>query len=577
MHRRIAVLIALLAGCASQPDEKLEPIDLTIRQTPQVTISTPPPGSFVAPSADGMIDVAGTAHGASILVNGKSTPVDSKGTFHARVAATPGLNVIDAHLSGLLGGESQRAFVYGDFAQPSAMLPSGVMVRSTALAFDDHQPDLNDYSAIARAMIAQLDLMALVRQLPPFTWTLGSASVDVVLTDVHFAQDKLALDLRPRDGGTHADGGLQGLGITLQLTLHYLGTHTTTGTVTVDAVGFSADIEAAYAKGQIVASTEVPQIQLGKLEVSTDLDFPGVDDFLTFLANEFKDLIASSVAQAIQANAANHFALELNQIGLPASFSLAPYGLPATLSVTDAFDGASFDANGATISAATRFAWPAGTGSGPGSLVLGSAPQASFPAATMAVSVSADALNQATFAVWGQNGLERVVYPGKKYPGFRLDPLIAAPALPPVIRTSGNKVQISLGDVVLSTTLHTWLADFPFQVTLSALSDVALDIDPANGALRMSPAGTPTIWIDVNTLFGVVPDALLAPLSDLLQQIAPSIVTKLVKPIEVPLPTMSLAKLVPGSKASVGLTSPVNVTVDAAAKRVIVSGDLAEY
>src|SRR5438874_3419946 len=219
MHRRFldATALVLLTGCAPQPDDKLEPIDLTVRQKPQVTIASPAAGAFVTPSADGMIDVTGSAHGSSIRINGQTTPVDSAGNFHARIPASDGLNVIDAHLSGLLGGESQRAFLYGHFAEPSALLPSGVMVRSTAAAFDDHQPDLDDYSSIARAMIAQTDLMALVRQLPPFTWTLGSASVDVVLTDVHFAQDKVALSLSPRDGGTHAGGGLQGLSITLKL------------------------------------------------------------------------------------------------------------------------------------------------------------------------------------------------------------------------------------------------------------------------------------------------------------------------------------------------------------------------
>lgn len=113
--------------------------------------------------------------------------------------------------------------------------------------------------------------------------------------------------------------------------------------------------------------------------------------------------------------------------------------------------------------------------------------------------------------------------------------------------------------------------------TGAAASDVALDVDPANGALRMTPTGTPVIWLDVNTLFGVVPDALLAPLSSLLQKLAPGVVEKLVKPIEVPLPKLRLAKLIHGSTASIGLTAPVAVAVDTAARRVIVSGDLAEY
>ena len=569
MDKRIVVMAAvvLFAGCASQPNDQLEPIDLTIHQKAQVSIASPAPGASVSTTGDGMVDVSGTAHGSSILINGKATPVDAAGNFHARIAATPGLNVIDAHLSGLLGGESQRAFLYGDFATADATIPAGVMVRSTGAAFDDHSGDLDDFSAIARAMLAQVDIMQYVRQLPPFNWTLGPASVDVSVTDVKFAQDKTQLTLSPRDGGAHTDGGLNALAITLQTTLSLSGIFqvTTNAVVSVDTVGFQADIDAAYQNAAIVASTETPRIQLGNIDIKTDLNFDTIDKLLTFLANQFKDLIASTVADQIQANAANHFALALNQIGLPDHFSLQPYGLPATLAVTDAFDGAGFDAQGVTISAATNFAWPAGT-TAPvtaGSLTLGSAPATSFPAAT--------------FAVWGQNGLVRTVWPGKKYPGFKLDPLVAAPALPPVIVADGANVRASVGDIVVTTTLHTFLVDFPVQATISGSSDVSMDIDPQNGALRMTLIGAPTVWVDVNTLFGVVPDALLAPLSQLLQQLAPSIVEKMVKPIEVPLPKMKLAKLIPGSTASLGLTSPVAVAVDAAAKRVVVSGDLAQY
>ncbi|MGZ6143303.1 MAG: hypothetical protein ACXWLM_08190 [Myxococcales bacterium] len=580
----IAAALVLFAGCASQPKDDLEQVDLTIHQKPQIGIASPAPGSFIQATEDGMVDVVGTAHGSSIQINGHVTPVDAQGNFHARIPAAEGVNVIDAHLSGLLGGESQRAFLYGNFADPSATIGSGVMVRATAPAFDDKSGDLDDFSAIARAMLAQVDIMQYVKQLPPFTWTLGDVSVDVAVTDAGFDQKNVGLVLSPRAGGAHADGNLANTSVTLAMTVHYGGDWTTTGSVAVDTVGFTADLDAAYsAKDQaIVASTEAPSIALGTIKVTTDLGrtFPGIDDFLSFLANQFKGLIAQTIAQQIQASAANHFALALNQIGLPSEFPLQPYGLDATLAVQDAFDGAGFDAQGVTISVATNFAWPQGKGvlSGLGSLAVGSTPSTSFPDATMSVSVALDAMEQATFAVWGQNGLQRVVYPGKRYPGFILDPLVAAPALPPVVMAKdGTHVQVSLGDIVVSTTLHTWIADFPVQVTVSGLSDVALDVDPANGALRMTPTGTPTIWLDVNTLLGVVPDALLAPLSQLLQSLAPGIVQKMVKPIEVPLPKMSLAKLIPGSTASLGLASPVNVAVDTAAKRVIVSGDLAEY
>ena len=75
----------------------------------------------------------------------------------------------------------------------------------------------------------------------------------------------------------------------------------------------------------------------------------------------------------------------------------------------------------------------------------------------------------------------------------------------------------------------------------------------------------------------MVPDALLAPLSAALQAIAPSIVEKMVKPIEVPLPRLPLGNLIQGSTASLGLAAPVTVAVDVGAQRVLVSGDLAQY
>src|SRR5437660_95164 len=105
--------------------------------------------------------------------------------------------------------------------------------------------------------------------------------------------------------------------------------------------------------------------------------------FLPWLANTSKDVIASTVASALQGSAANHFAITLNQIGLPSIFSLQPYGLSAMLKSTSDFDGAAFDGAGANISATTNFSWPPAR-STPGSLLQGSSPATSFPAAPFA-------------------------------------------------------------------------------------------------------------------------------------------------------------------------------------------------
>ena len=577
--RTFAWMSVAVAACGGQAPQGEDRADLTFHQKPQITITSPLPGSFVSATADGMVDVAGTTRGSSLTIDGVAAAVDAAGNFHARVQAQPGINLIDAKVSGLLGGESQRAFIYGNFATLDQQLAGGVMVRSTAAAFDDHSGDLDDFSGISRAMLAQVDLMALVKQLPPYTYDFNGGSVDVSLTDVEFDKNAIVLDLSPKAVGAHVDGSLAKVKVSLAFTLHYNGDYTTNGTVSVDTVGFDGDLDLSYASPAIDGSMAAPVIQLGKIGVTTDLNFPGVDDFLTFLANQFKGLIEQSLEQQIAGSAANHVAVTLNEIGLPPVLDMARYGLPAKVLAGGSFDGAWFDDQGATISMAMNFSSPVAPPAGtPGSLILGGLPASSFPTSTFAASISVDALNQATFAVWAQNGLSMQVYPAKSWGIFKLDPVMAAPRLPPVITaTSDGRLQISLGDIDVTTELHALFFDGPVEASITATADVAADIDASNGNLRFTLAGAPQISLDVTNLLGVVPDALLAPLSAALQKMAPQIVEKLVKPIEAPLPHLPLARLIAGSTATLGLAAPVNVAVDGAAQRVMLDGDLAQY
>ena len=109
MHKLAAALIVMAGvGCASQPSDQLEPIDLTIRQRPQVTIASPAPGSFLNVAQDGMIDVTGVANGSAIVVNGHSTAVDSHGNFHARIPASEGVNVARSTTSARSPGRCSR-------------------------------------------------------------------------------------------------------------------------------------------------------------------------------------------------------------------------------------------------------------------------------------------------------------------------------------------------------------------------------------------------------------------------------------------------------------------------------------
>ena len=206
--------VVFAAGCAgqSQQDADAQAIrdarrQMTFHQKAQVTIAQPAAGSFIPTTRDGMVEVAGTAaHGSAVIVNGQSVWLDAPGAFHARVPALPGINVITVHLHSLWGGEAQRAFLYGDFASPSAAIASGVMLRATAAAYGDKDADVDDFSVIGKALLGQVDMMAWVRQLPPYTWSFPGGSVDVSLADVQFARDQTALSLTPKAVGTHATG-----------------------------------------------------------------------------------------------------------------------------------------------------------------------------------------------------------------------------------------------------------------------------------------------------------------------------------------------------------------------------------
>src|ERR1041384_4642462 len=110
--RTFAGMAVLVAACGGQPPQAPESADLTFHQKAQVKIASPAPGTFVPTSADGMVDVAGTTSGSSVAVNGVPVAIGGGGAFHTRIPAAPGVNLVDVRVSGLLGGDSQRAFLY---------------------------------------------------------------------------------------------------------------------------------------------------------------------------------------------------------------------------------------------------------------------------------------------------------------------------------------------------------------------------------------------------------------------------------------------------------------------------------
>src|SRR5207237_4148149 len=119
-------------------------------------------------------------------INGQSVAVDAQGNFRTKVRPVLGVNVVDARLKGVWGGDAQRAFVYGKVAAPDASIQSGVLLRANAPAFGDKDSDLDDFSAIGRALLLQADVGNIVKQQPPVHYDFVIGSLDAVVTDAKF-------------------------------------------------------------------------------------------------------------------------------------------------------------------------------------------------------------------------------------------------------------------------------------------------------------------------------------------------------------------------------------------------------
>ncbi len=594
------VLAFAFAACQAPPpapeQEALATGELTYTlQGPALRIEQPALGAFVARTADDQIEVRGTSRARAVLIEGQRVEVDSEGRFAAKVPAVPGINILHTTAVGIAGVRGERAFLYGDYTPRRAGNESAVVSRVNAPAFKDQDGQLNDISSIVTYALSRVDLFSQLSRPFVFHYDFVVGSLDLEVLALSYDGPKSQASVEPRDGGAYTYGRFGQLGIDLGLTLELFGTHEAQGHVDVTNADFAGDIVASFSEAAsvpdplhpgsfttepgVVASLDNLSLGLSGISVTTNLPASSfLDQIISWIANWAQDQVAAAAAEEIEKNAANYFALALNSLALPPSFDLSSYGVAARIETSYRLDGASFDADGAAVSAAPALYWPEGSATDravatPGSLRVGPGGMPEMPHdATVALSLSFDLINQALYAVWGQGAIDKTVWNGGKKWGVTFDPLTLTTHLPPVLLPEADgTIRFTVGDLAAHTRVSVLGFSGNVDVNLSLTTHVALELAPEGDRLIVRLEGEPELAIDINSLLGVVPDVVINALERLIEEIAPQIASAVTVAIAVPLPSLPLDS-VPGFEGhSLALAPPADLTIDPTLSRVLVS------
>jgi hypothetical protein len=239
--------------------------------------------------------------------------------------------------------------------------------------------------------------------------------------------------------------------------------------------------------------------------------------------------------------------LTLDGIGLPKELDLAAMGLQAKVPLSTKFDAAAFDPSGGTISIATLFGG-APAQNAPGWLKLGGAFSPGMNRApAFGASFALDTVNQLFFAAWATGNLS-----------FAAQGMKLAPGMPPVVAIDNTgSLEVGFGEVTVARDGGSPMC----AVTAIQKIDLTADGD----ALVLAPKGDPKLSI---TWLSGQRNALLEAIVDA----AKGQVTKLLKPIRIPMPKMSLAKLGPAfADQSLAITD-ARIVVDRTRGRVSAAG-----
>jgi len=560
---QLALLGGLAVGCTSEealPPPPPEPVPVVEESEPlQLEILKPERAAFLSESDGADIEVFGLGASPGLTINGDPVTPEADGSFKTIITAHSGLNVLHAEdeLSSV-----DTPFLFGTYAAPSKALPGAVSVRINAGGFKNTDLKVASLTRLAQLGLDDIDLLAQLKgQIFSGTFTGGSWSFKVSSTSYTGAK----VSFLPRTGGASFQATVSKVAVKGVLTVKVLFTKTDNATLSIDSTSVNGNIDAALSKGSLTAKgSSVTTKITGFSYDSNNAGFPCCVDWI--LTQVMQGNIESAVKDNVKAALESKVAFALNQLGLPPSVDLSSTGFPAKIGIKQTFDGASFTASGATLSAQLHFTG-AYAADDPGKLApgwfeLGSKPLTLASTTPYGVSISLDALNQALFTVWGQNALARTVDDVPTVGSVTL-----TPKLPPIVTLSPEgKLTAALGEVIVEAKL----GGNPFKAAVSVIDEVTPTLSGAAGKLTLAPSKSPQIslsWLDAEKIAPALRNVVKAMI---LEQV-PSMLT----PIALPLPSLPLAAFAPSQAANVAALGPTStLKLDPKTNRAAIQGAL---
>ena len=557
------LFLACLAGCGGDEFQPVaEPEDeVAVHNFPgELRILAPARASFIEQSFSGRVEVRGEGASAELTIGEQTITPAEDGSFTASISAVRGLNLLR-----VVSGEDavDTPFVYGTFAPATEAVPAAVAVRINEQGFASKDGDEVSLEVLANRALEDADLLAALKGKK----LSGSVAGAKWTFDVKSAKyGKTKVDLGPREGGATFEARVSDVRVEGKLSVKVFGVGPSGDvSLTADAAEVGGHI-GVHLKGSALDATasEVQTTLKGFQYHSGNAGFPCcVDDIMTgILRPKIEDAAQTQVRDALRES----FVFALSQLALPKTMDLEAAGFPATITIDEAFDGAKFGKDGAELTAAVRFHHAfAATDPGaqaPGWLKVGKAPGKMSTVPAFGVSISIDALNQALFAAWGQNGLERSIDDVPLAGTLHL-----APRLPPlVLADEAGNLHAAAGEIDITAEI----GGSPVHAALTVQDAVDVHIDAATSSLVLTPGPEPKIsitWLE--------DDGLTDEFRQTVESMAIDLLPSLLGPVELPIPSIPLGAVAKSFGDDVAvLGSSAKLSIDGDTSRASIEGAL---
>jgi hypothetical protein len=519
-----------------------------------LVITSPERAAFI--EDDGSpIEIKGSGASSSLTINGTPAEVAPDGTFHATVEPAAGLNIVVA-----VDGEArlETPFLFGHFEAATKPVGQGIAIDIGEAGISGAAPAAS-LTSITNKFLEDIEIGgALKGQTFAGDGPLGSKWSYRV---TNAGDDGARVGFGAESEGLGVDAAIEKFFVDGTLTIRYFGRESSgPAKISADKATIRGAAALSVEAGVLGAAMPTADVKLeGFRYQSNNAGFPCCVDGVvtTFL----RPMIEKAVKDRVREEIPKALKITLDGVGMPESLELDALGLKAPLPIDTRFDGVDFDSSGGTLTASLLFGGRFGPGDpgarAPGWLKLGQPFRFGPRASSFGISFSVDAVNQLLFAAWGTGALSREMPDAPPVTGLTIDA-----ALPPILSvTSGGEIRVALGELVMKASL----ANGPFKAAVSVTQDVTPSVE--GNDLVLAPKGEPQLsitWLEADGVAEGLRSVIVAGAKDQM--------TKLLKPVKIPFPSIALDRLGPSFEGqSLGIATP-QVDVDRSAGRLGISG-----